>query len=171
MKESYPLPKRIMIFGIPGSGKSFFAVWLGEQLDIPVEHLDRYFYVDNWVERDYDQFLHIQEELIKKERWIIDGNAIKSFEMRFKTADVVLYFRFNRLLCLWRIFKRLLDHRISDRADGCLENVRWRLVRYLWRFNERVRQSIQEMQAKYPHVLFYELRNQQDIRNFMQKYR
>ena len=117
MQESYHLPKRIMIFGIPGSGKSFFAVWLGELLDIPVEHLDRSFYVDNWVERDYDQFLHIQEELIKKERWIIDGNAIKSLEMRFKTADVVLYFRFNRLLCLWRIFKRLLDHRISDRAS------------------------------------------------------
>lgn len=167
MQKSYHSPKRIMIFGLPGSGKSFFAIRLGKLLDIPVEHLDRYFYVDNWVERDYNQFLYIQEDLIKNERWIIDGNAIKSLEMRFKEADIVLYFRFNRLFCLWRIFRRLLDHRISDRADGCLENVRWRLVRYLWEFNKRVKQSIQELQAKYPHVPFYELRNQQDIKNFV----
>jgi len=87
--------------------------------------------------------------------------------MRFKTADVVLYFRFNRFFCLWRIFKRLLDHRISDRADGCSENVRWRLIRYLWRFNERVKSSIQELQIKYPHISFYELRNLQDVRDFV----
>jgi len=44
MQEPYHSPKRIMIFGIPGSGKSFFAVRLGKLLGIPVEHLDRYFY-------------------------------------------------------------------------------------------------------------------------------
>lgn len=92
-----------MIFGIPGSGKSTFAVKLSQQLGLPLFHLDKYFFVQGWQERDYNEFLRIQRELVEKERWIIDGNATRSFEMRFSRSDVVLYFRFNRLLCLWRI--------------------------------------------------------------------
>ena len=98
--------KKIMIFGIPGSGKSTFSALLAVLLHIPLYHLDRYFYTQRWKERAYNEFLAIQESFVEKESWIIDGNATRSLEIRFKKADVVLYFRFNRLLCLWRIFKR-----------------------------------------------------------------
>lgn len=83
--------KRIMIFGIAGSGKSTFSLTLARILDLPVEHLDRYFFIDNWAERDYDEFLKIQSTLVEKERWIIDGNSTRSLEMRYKRSDHVLY--------------------------------------------------------------------------------
>lgn len=141
--ETHPSPlspKRIMIFGIPGSGKSTFASQLSQRLGLPLFHLDKYFFTRDWKERDYDEFLNIQKELVEKESWIIDGNATRSFEMRFSRAEIVLYFRFNRLLCLWRIFKRLTckDPHISDRAEGCLENVSLRLIQYLWGFDNCV---------------------------------
>ncbi len=164
MEKDSPF-QRIMMFGIPGSGKSTFAVQLGELLHLPVFHLDKHFYSHNWVERPADEFLQIQKELVKQPAWIIDGNAVRSLAMRYERADLVLYFRFNRLLCLWRVFKRLIfkDHRISDRAEGCSEQVRFRLIRYLWGFDARVRKTLKELKASYPHAQFRELRNQGDL--------
>lgn len=161
--------KRIMIFGIPGSGKSTFSLYLSDLLNLPVEHLDKSFFVENWIERDYEDFLRIQENFVNKDSWIIDGNATRSLEIRFKRADVALYFRFNRLLCLWRLFKRRINKnsRIFDRAEGCSEQIRWKLIRYLWGFNKRVEKSILHLKEKYPHVQFYELRNNQDLEKFM----
>jgi adenylate kinase family enzyme len=166
----HPTFKKVMIFGIPGSGKSTFAVRLGALLHLPVFHLDRYFFIEDWKERNYEDFLQIQRRLVEQAEWIIDGNATKSLEMRFRHADVVLYFRFNRLLCLWRIFKRLAfkDHRISDRAEGCPESVRLRLISYLWGFDDRVKQTIQELRTRYPFTSFHEIRNQNELEIFLQ---
>jgi hypothetical protein len=72
-----------MIFGIPGSGKSTVAVKLSGLLHLPVFHLDRYFFIEGWKERDYEEFLKIQKELAEQESWIIDGNATRSLEIRF----------------------------------------------------------------------------------------
>lgn len=54
---------KIMVFGLPGSGKSTFATKLAQSLNLPIYHLDRHFYVENWVERDYQEFLEIQHLL------------------------------------------------------------------------------------------------------------
>ena len=42
MKEK--IPKRIALIGLPGSGKSTFAVKLGKRLAIPVHHLDKHMF-------------------------------------------------------------------------------------------------------------------------------
>ncbi len=158
-----------MIFGMPGSGKSTFAVKLSDLLGLPVYHLDRFFFIKNWQERDPEEFLHIQKKLVSLEGWIIDGNSVRSLEMRFSKADAVLYFKFNRFLCLWRIFKRYFskDPRISDRADGCSETMRWHLVRYLWGFEKRVEQMVFELREKYPEAAFFELRSDGDVEEFI----
>ncbi|WP_202943300.1 P-loop NTPase family protein [Candidatus Amoebophilus asiaticus] len=64
---------RIMIFGRPGSDKPTFALTLHQATGIPLYHLDKYFYTINWVERDYAEFLTIQQSLIDTKSWIIDG--------------------------------------------------------------------------------------------------
>ncbi|MFI0434479.1 MAG: GrpB family protein [Parachlamydiaceae bacterium] len=162
-------PKRIMIFGIPGSGKSTFSLKLSRLLNIPLFHLDKYFFLSGWQERGYEEFLQIQKGLVDQDSWVIDGNATKSFEMRFSRADTVIYFRFNRILCLSRIFKRLLykHPQISDRAEGCTENIRFRLIKYLWGFPQRVKQSIEALRLKYPEAKFYEFQNDDQAQSFL----
>ena len=41
--EKGPPPKKIMIFGIPGSGKSTFALKISRLLNVSLFHLDKYF--------------------------------------------------------------------------------------------------------------------------------
>ena len=149
-----------MIFGRPGSGKSTFALNLSQKLNIPVYHLDKIFYVNNWVERNYQEFLNMQQNLATQNNWIIDGNATKSLELRYAQADIVIYFLMPRLTCLWRILKRKLfkDPQIDDRAPNCPERImNLKFLIYTWTFNKRVKKQIMELQSKYPNTKFYKI--------------
>ena len=50
MKKNFP--KRIAIIGLPGSGKSTFAIELGKVLRVPVHHLDRHMFEPNGKKKD-----------------------------------------------------------------------------------------------------------------------
>lgn len=161
--------KRICIFGRPGSGKSTFALKLHKETNLPIYHLDKYFYQENWIPRDYQEFLNIQQEIVNKDCWIVDGNSLQSLEMRYAKSEIVLYFNFSRWLCIFRLLKRyfIKDKDIKDRAQGCKENIRWDLIKYLWTFeyrkNNRLINQIKEFKLKYPDVVFIEVSNTKDL--------
>ncbi len=163
--------KKIMIFGRPGSGKSTFALKLHRLTHIPLHHLDKHFYESNWIERDYQEFLSIQQSIIDTESWIIDGNSTKSLEMRYAEANLVLYFNFHRLICYIRIFKRLFgkDPNIDDRAKDCKELIRLKLLRYMWSFEKRVAGQLLMLKEKYPHVDFVEIRSNADLKTLIKR--
>jgi len=158
--------KRIMIIGRSGSGKSTFAYELHQKTSFPLYHLDKYFFTDYWEERNYKEFMAIQEELVSQEQWIIDGNSTKSFEMRYKRADVCLYFNFPRYLCYWRVFKRLFYKQITidDRADNCREKIGWSLLKYMWGFEKRVNAILTLLKQNYPGVRFIEINSDMSLK-------
>jgi adenylate kinase family enzyme len=166
------IPSKIMIFGRPGGGKSTFARILSTLTNIPVHHLDRHFYLPNWVERNYQEFLDIQQSIVETDRWIIDGNNTKSLETRYKNADLVLYFNYPKLTCYWRVLKRFLTKKENseDRAFGCSENIRWCLLKYMWHFEERVKFQLTKFQKEYPKVQFVEIRSDDDLKIVKKKY-
>lgn len=159
--------KRVMIFGRPGSGKSTFAAWLSSVSGFPLYHLDKYFFIRNWVEQDYNVFLQRQQEMLHTEHWIIDGNSTRSLERRWSKADLVLYFNYPRALCLFRLFKRFLSPSpsLDDRAPGCKEILRFSLLKYMWEFEERVAGDIKVLKGRYPQAVFREIRSDVDLIN------
>lgn len=158
-----------MIFGLPGSGKSTFATKLAQCLDIPIFHLDKHFYVENWVERNYQEFLDIQQSFVNQPKWVIDGNAMKSLEIRFQQADIAIYFHFPVFLCLWRVLKRVFhkNWHIPDLAEGCTKSVRFQLIKYMFQFHRRYSQKINELRLRYPHVHFYLFQSDRDATQFL----
>ena len=158
-------PQRIMIIGRPGSGKSTFSIKLQAILNIPLFHLDKYFFEQNWVQRNYQDFLNQQQYFVDKPQWIIDGNSTKSFELRYSQADLCLYFNFPRYLCYYRTVKRLFHKHpaIDDRAQGCEETIRWSLLQYMWGFEKRVQPILSALKSNYPNVKLIELCSDQDV--------
>lgn len=152
--------KRIMIFGRPGSGKSTFATSLSMSLGLPLHHLDKHFYVNNWAPRDYNEFLQIQQNIVDTECWIVDGNSTRSLEIRWARADLILYFNFPKVICAYRIFKRFLNPNkaFDDRAPGCKETIRFPLLKYMWGFEERFAEDIKTLKERYQQVVFKEIR-------------
>lgn len=160
--------KRIAIIGLPGSGKSTFATKLGKILDIPVHHLDMHMF-EGKKKRDKQEFLLVKEALLKEDSWIIEGCSLSTLEMRFARADAIIYFHLPRLLCIWRVFKRLcnFDKRIAD--TGCLKGINWALIKYIWNFDRDKRQSIEELRKCYPSVEFLILRHAHDPDKYLEK--
>jgi len=157
--------RKIMIFGRPGSGKSTWAYGLSKRTGIPLYHLDKYFFTQGWKERPLDEFMDLQQELVQKPCWIIDGNSIHSLQTRWSMADVVLYFNFSRRVCLFRLIKRVFykPAYIDDRAENCPEVLRFRLIKYMWTFEKRVNANIKRLKAMYPHVTFIEINTTRDL--------
>lgn len=78
---------RIMIIGVPGSGKSTFAYKLHQQKNIPVYHMDKYMFLLGGVKRDNQEFLAMQQEIVNKSEWIIDSASLRSLEMRWAACN------------------------------------------------------------------------------------
>jgi len=165
LEKSHFSFKKIMIFGRPGSGKSTFSLALHKVTNLPLHHLDKHFYESHWVERDRDEFLNIQRSIVEKDAWIIDGNNIKSLEMRYAKADLVLYFNYPRWICYGRIIKRLWDKNIEidDRAPACKEIIHFKLLRYMWSFEERVLEPLRVLKEKYPDTRLIEIKNDREL--------
>ncbi len=146
--------QRVMVFGLPGSGKSTFCHQLACQKGMPLLHVDKIYFEERWQKRDRNEFLKDLESWVEKETWIIDGNSVQSLEMRYKRADICLYFKAPRLVCLWRVLKRVFkrDWPIEDRAPGCKERFSFRLISYMWRLDGRIQPLLRDFQKKYPHT-------------------
>lgn len=158
-------PQRIILFGLPGAGKSTFAVRLAKKLGLPLHHIDKYYFVRKWVRRDYDDFCKLQEKMTADEKWIIDGNDIRSLEVRYKRATIAIYFRYPRWRCLWRLIKRTIhkDPTIDDRTEDIPEQLRWAVVRAMWLFHTRRYPVIARLREKYPNVAFVEVHNDREL--------
>jgi adenylate kinase family enzyme len=144
--------RRIAIIGSPGSGKSTLAVALGERLELPVIHLDLLFWRPGWLERPPAEWRAMQQEVVSRPSWIIDGNHGKTLDVRLSAADTVLFLDFGRVACMSGIVRRRLRYRNRprfDRAEGCNERLDLPFVRWVWTFPKRGRPEVLDAIDRY----------------------
>lgn len=137
--------QRIAIVGCCGAGKSTLAKELGLKLNLPVIHLDAYYWQPGWIETPTEDWIAKQKLLIKKERWIIEGNYLETMDIRALAADTIIFLDFPRIICLWRILRRYLKYKgivRPDMADGCVEKLSGQFLLYVWNFRNNQRQSV-----------------------------
>ena len=162
MKKTHP--KKFALIGLPGSGKSTFAAKLGGMLGIAVHHLDRHMFEPCGKKRDKREFIKIQKAILDEDAWVVEGCSFSTFEMRFAKADVLIYFHFSRLVCLFRLFKRLFNYK---RDFGGLRAVTWEILKYTWNFDREKRAKIEELKRKYPQTDFLIFKGQKDADLFL----
>lgn len=144
--------KRILVLGNPGSGKSTLAVRLGEILHLPVIHLDKLYWQPGWVELDDERWTARQHELVAGGEWIIDGNYIKTLELRLPYADTIFFHDYSTALSLWRIIGRTFKNYRRTRPDmgnGCREKLDPAFIKFCWQFNRRYKPPIKEKIGRY----------------------
>ncbi|GGH73806.1 adenylate kinase family enzyme [Pullulanibacillus pueri] len=137
--------KRVVLIGSGGSGKSTLARRLGEKLNIHVYHLDALFWKPHWVSVQKDEQRQIQNELVKKEAWIIDGNYSGTMELRLVAADTIIFLDIPRMICIYRAFKRMLQYRNKTRPDmgvGCEERFDLDFFKWIWDYPRTKRPAI-----------------------------
>ena len=167
--------RRIALIGSGGAGKSTFARELGAKLDIPVVHLDPIFFRPGWVEMPQVEWKALQQEMVQRPAWIIDGNHASTIDVRLSAADTVILLDLNRFICMWRIIKRRVSYRHRariDRAPGCEERLHWGFVRWVWTYPLRGRpQALAAIDEFAPHARVIRLSTRAQVKEFLDQSR
>ena len=161
---------RIVILGCGGSGKSTLARAMGEKTGLPVVHLDRIFWKGNWEHISREAFVQQLEEVLKQEKWILDGNYSATIELRLSRCDGVIYLDFSRWRCLLGVLKRILQNYGRTRPDmgpNCPERFDWEFLCWVWNFNRDNRKNLYAMLEKVNHAQVIILKNRRQVRAFL----
>lgn len=127
--------KKVALIGSGGSGKSTLARSLGEKLNIEVYHLDAFFWKPNWTPTSKEEQSKVQNELVNKEEWIIDGNYNGTMDIRLNAANIIIFVDINRVICIYRVFKRMIRYRGQSRpdmAEGLNERLDFAFLKWIW---------------------------------------
>ncbi|MBU9723214.1 MULTISPECIES: DNA topology modulation protein [Bacillaceae] len=129
--------KRIAIIGSGGAGKSTLAKQIGQHLGIEVVHLDALYWKPGWVETPRDKWVEIQQELLKKEEWIVDGNFGSTMDLRIEAADTIIFLDYSKWVCTYRVLKRQIMYRKKTRPDmgaNCPEKLDPLFLKWVWNY-------------------------------------
>ena len=163
--------ERVAVVGSGGAGKSTFARELSRATQLPVFHLDEYYWRPGWVETPRDEWRAVQGEIAAHERWIIEGNYRNTYDIRFDRADTVIMLAPPRRVFIYRALKRVATnwHKPAQ-APGCREHLDWSFLVWLWRFPHQARPLLDQALATY-HGRFaiVELRTQADVRRYLSR--
>jgi adenylate kinase family enzyme len=163
--------QRILIIGCSGGGKSTLSRALHEKLKLPVTHLDVLWWKPGWVESTYDEFRPKVTAACAQDRWIIDGNFSRTFDIRMPRADTIIWLDQPRLLCLWRAFWRTTSQFGRNRADlapGCPEKYDWEFYKFIWNYRRNNIPKIEQGITQYgSHAKFHHLRSDKEIAEFV----
>jgi len=135
-----------MILGCCGAGKSTLARKLATITNLPLYHLDQYYWKENWTETPKAEWEPIVEELANKESWIIDGNYGGTFKPRMDRADTIIFLKYSTIQCLYRVTKRIIKYHGKVRPDmpeGCRERFDLEFFHYVATYNLIRGKSIQ----------------------------
>ena len=139
--------KRAIIIGCPGSGKSTFAKKLCNSTDLPLYHLDNLFWNADKTTVEKSVFLQRLNEVLTKEKWIIDGNYNSTMEMRIKACDTVFFLDYPVDVCI---------KGIEERKGKARSDIPWvetetdaEFMDFVQKFNIESRPKILEILEKY----------------------
>ena len=109
--EKPSIGNRIIVLGCPGSGKSTFARALAARTGLPLIHLDSVWWRADGSHISRDEFDRALSELLAGEKWIRDGDYSRTYEVRLRAADTVIFLDYPEDVCMAGIVGRLGEER------------------------------------------------------------
>ena len=124
-------PRRIIILGPTGSGKTTLSRQIGECLKLPVIQLDALFHRPNWTPTPRDEFREKVRNALAAatDGWVFEGNYLST--ARYTTlpvADTVLWLRLPIRVTFWRMFWRTIRGLITREELYNTNRESWRMT-------------------------------------------
>ncbi len=84
--------KKVIVIGCPGAGKSTFSRKLSAKLGLPLYYLDMIWHRPDRTVIGRDEFDTRLAEILAEDKWILDGNYIRTLPIRLAECDTVFLF-------------------------------------------------------------------------------
>lgn len=131
---------KVLIIGISGTGKTKLARKLSDFLKILITHYDELVWCENWTEADEKIVERKRNEVVKKDKWIIEGFIHPAAKIKLENADTVIYLDYFGLQSMIGGLQRWWQHRGKtrpERAAGCIEKFDLDFLKVMWKRSER----------------------------------
>lgn len=153
---------KIIVIGSPGSGKTFFSNELGKIWDGNVYHIDDIFWENETEHLSYEVLEKKIDEIIREEKWIIDGTYLSILGKRVMSADCIVYLDLPSEVCVNSVIKRTdFTRKIHGTEDyaGFLE--------YIRNFKRHSGFLIDETLRNFPEKAIYRFFSRNEVNKFL----
>ena len=159
--------QKIIVIGSPGAGKSTFSRRLRDITSLPLYHLDMIWHKPDRTNITKEEFDKQLSEILRTDKWIIDGNYQRTIELRLEKCDTVFLMDFPLDVCLAGAAARVGTKRddlpwVEDELD---EEFRQWIVDFP---NEKLPQ-IYQMLDKYRDKNIVIFKSRQEAEDYLQK--
>lgn len=99
--------KKVIVIGCSGAGKSTFSRKLKQETDLLLFHLDRLWHNKDKTTVTNELFDKRLSAILKKDAWILDGDFIRTLDIRLKECDTVFFLDYPLETCLAGVASRI----------------------------------------------------------------
>ncbi|MBQ6655610.1 MAG: hypothetical protein IJM79_08845 [Erysipelotrichaceae bacterium] len=93
------MKRKIIVIGCPGSGKSTFCRRLHELTGLPLYHLDMLYWNADRTIVEREVFMERLNGVLERDSWIIDGNYLRTMELRLQKCEEVFFLDYPAEIC------------------------------------------------------------------------
>ena len=132
---------KISIIGGSGTGKTTLSESLSKELKIPVYHIDGIHHLKDWKVRDKDERDKMILDIVRRDKWIIDGTYKTTLGERLENSDLTIYLDYSTLSQIKGVMGRFIKNHGEEKPEipGCKEqmSVKFFLLVLKWRKTKR----------------------------------
>ncbi len=169
-----PPPRRILVAGVAGSGKTTLAGRIAERTGISHTEIDGLQHGENWAPRP--EFADDVERFTRADRWITEWQYREVRPLLAARADTLIWLDLPTGLTMRRVIRRTFRRRLRREQlwNGNVEGPLWRfftdrdhIIRWAWRTRNSWRGHVAEAAAEHPELRIVRLQSTADIESWL----
>ena len=161
--------KRITVIGCPGSGKSTFSKKLHELTGIPLFSLDNVWWRADRTHISRDEFDRKLEDILQNPEWIIDGDYSRTYEVRIRACDVIVFLDFEENECMTGITERIGKKRFD--MPWTEQSLDPELAELVKNYKTKNRPTLYGLFEKYPDKRKVIFRSREQVNEWFEKWK
>ncbi len=161
------LGQKIIVIGCAGSGKSTLSKELRDITGLPLFHLDTIWWKPDKTHISRAEFDQKLDEILLTDRWIIDGDYSRTYEVRFQACDTIIFLDYPFTVCMNGIKERVGKNRTD--IPWTEQTLDPELVKQVERYETDNRPVIQSLLEKYSDANRFVFRSRLEAAEWMRR--
>ena len=165
-----PVPRRVLVAGVTGAGKTTLAGRVSEILGVPHVELDSLYHGSGWVPRP--SFVEDVQAFTARPAWVTEWQYTAVRGLLASRADTLVWLDLPPRVALWRVLRRTMVRRVrrtvlwNDNVEPPLHTIIGNpdhLLRWAVRTRHSMPERVLPLEREHPHLRVVRLCSSRDV--------